>query len=57
MSAFVEILAFCVLVFLFWGDPDPYDRLHDYVMSLDQKVEQPKPQERHEVNAFTLRRQ
>ena len=34
MNAFMEIVALCALVFMFWGDPDPWDILHDKVMAM-----------------------
>lgn len=36
-SIFEEIVYVCVLVFLFNGEPDAWDKLHNYVMtSLEQ---------------------
>ena len=28
------LLVITLWVFLFWGDPDPWDKLHAYVMSI-----------------------
>jgi hypothetical protein len=59
MGTLSELVALVILVFLFWGEPDPYDRLHDYVMALgSQRVEVQAPKaEKREVNGLTLRRE
>lgn len=38
-SFFAEILALVLLVFLFYGDPDPWDKLHDAVIKMDFQQE------------------
>ena len=38
MGIFAEILAIVIMVFLFYGTPDPYDRIHDWVMD-EEKTE------------------
>ena len=35
MNTFFEVLAICALVFLFWGEPDVWDKLHTYAMAIE----------------------
>ena len=35
MDTVVEILVICALVFLFWGEPDVWDKLHAYAMAME----------------------
>ena len=35
MDTWVSILAVCILVFFFNGEPDVWDKLHDKVMSVE----------------------